>query len=563
MWLIDHLCAINIIPAPKSEMLLLLLVFISFAFASDDSKKCIEPEDVTMANLNYYATRDYKSNIFDKSVHKLHIDWNISLCGSSISAPSIVNEKVWSGDFGGCLTSVKIGDGAVVNQKNLSADFVLPDKIYARVTMTHNVKDKSVFTVTNGIIGNRTGYGTWLLKLREGNMSLIWKKKISDSIWMVATTSPFVKDGFVYVPLSSSESGSPLGGFTCCESIGRVIKVRALDGEIIWNTPMAPPGLVGVGLYSGVMIWGTPVMVKELLIVPTGQIYQVPASVSACANSTHPSNWSSCVDKAVRFDSIVSININSGSIIASKQTVIGIDAWNVDCFLGRAQCPKGVQNSDYDASGIVYSEKQNLLYVYNKAGSVLSLDLDLKEKAKRNFNNTGGIFGGFVGSAALRDHKDRSQMKLVLPLSNGDYKPWVLPNGTTIYSGAWICLDGHLNIKWIRPVPGVGFTPQLPGKVPADNAYGSVSISNNVVLGFSRGGLAVFMNLQTGSISWQIFIGGSMSGSCSFYGNAIVCTTGPGGNPFSGALTSPGPVSTATSPQRTLLNAWWLIKFEL
>ena len=169
-----------------------------------------------------------------------------------------------------------------------------------------------------------------------------------------------------------------------------------------------------------------------------------------------------------------------------------------------------------------------------------------------------------MGSAALRDDKDKNKMFLVLPLSNGDYKPWVLPDGSIIYSGAWICLDGYLNIRWIRPVPGVGLTSQLPGKVPADTAYGSVSITNDVVFGPSRyGGELVFMKLQTGSVTRQIFLGGSLSGSFSVYGNAIICTTGPGGNPFAGALTAPGPVNSATSPQRTLLNAWWLVKLEL
>ena len=311
------------------------------------------------------------------------------------------------------------------------------------------------------------------------------------------------------------------------------------------------------------MIWGTPIIAKKHIFVPTGQMYDVPASVLACANATIPSNYSSCLDKKILFDSIVKIDTETGLIVASAKTV-DIDAWNVDCFLGRIQCPKPIPNSDYDASGVVYSKDQDLIFAYNKAGAVFIFDFDLNEQHKIIFNNTGSISGGFIGSAALRDHKDRNKMRLVLANTNGNYNAWVLPNGTTIYSGGWITLDGYLNVKWVTPVPGVGLTPQTLGKVPGDIAYGGMTITNDLVFAFSRnGGVLTFMNLELGNIVWEIPTGSSQSGSCTPWGNAIICPTGPGGNPFAGGPTTPGPVNVATSPQRTLINAWYLLKWEL
>lgn len=568
--------------------MLLFFLLLSTVFSCDDCNDCNDddcddcccccpddPEDVLMVNLNYYATRDYATAITSDNIHQLHLGWNVSLSGSSISPPSIIEDLVWTGDFGGSLTTVDYWNGDIVVQKNVSTAYNLPNRIFARVTPTHDFDSKLVITVTNGIIGQRLGQGVFVIAANRFTLEQVWKTQITDDPWAVGTGSPLIKDGFAYVVTSSAGTGGPLQpNYTCCTTTGRFYELDLTNGFVTQDVPMIPDAILGAGQYSGAAIWGQWIIVGKNAYVGTGQMYQVPAAVAACVLATPQANQSACIDPRVNWNSVVKIRLSRGrpgvgGIVKAFKTT-GVDVWNVACYLNGLipGCQLPGDAFDWDVSGLIYSEAQGIIYAATKAGFVIALDTDLNFLNKlAMINNTGSIFGGYIGAGALRDDDDPRNMRLVYANNNGNYSAIRLPNGTWVYSGVWVCYDGNLKLKWMTPAPGVGLTPQIPSKPAADTIFGGVTMTNDLVMGCTRyGGLCPWMHIDTGKILKTISIGGAMSGSCSGHGDSIICPTGPGGNPL-GSLNPklPGPVYTATSPPpgRTIMNIWNIQKWEI
>ncbi len=494
--------------------MLVFFCLLAFVFGDDD-------DEVIMSGYDLQGTRDFKSNIKVSKVNQLNVKWNVTQCGTAISTPLYKDDIVVSSDYGGCITSYRDSDGSIIVRKRIS-DYGLFNNTYVRVTPTYS--NDMIILVTAGIIGSRTGNGTWVIAVDFDTLELVWKTKISNNIWSKGTSSPLIDDGYIYVGLSSSESAAPLvPGYQCCQSVGTVYEVRLRDGLVTQEVPVFPPELSGVGKFSGGSIWGQMVKLGKYLYFGSGQLYQTTNESSVCSGN-NPNN-ASCVDERVLFDSIIKLRVNKGKpgrggIVASVRT-LAADTWNVACFkfLGIPGCQAGPA-LDFDVTNLIISKKQKLLFAATKAGMVWTLDLDLNVVGVEMLVN-GSIYGGFIYQGALSDNKDKNKLRLYLPDNNGDRYNFTLPNGNVVNTGAWVAYDGYGNLKWATPVPG--------GGPLGDTAYAPVTLTNDLLIGASRyEGLIVFMDAGTGTILRTLPTGGSMSAGCATAGNSIYCPTGPG-----------------------------------
>ena len=69
----------------------------------------------------------------------------------------------------------------------------------------------------------------------------LWTRKVDDHFVARITASPKLYDGYLYVPVSSSEEFAAANlDYPCCTSRGSVVKLNASTGEQVWKTYVVP-----------------------------------------------------------------------------------------------------------------------------------------------------------------------------------------------------------------------------------------------------------------------------------------------------------------------------------
>jgi polyvinyl alcohol dehydrogenase (cytochrome) len=474
-----------------------------------------------MSGYDLHGTRDFPSSIRAKDVPKLKILWNVSQCGGAVSPPSIKDGRVCSADYERCVSCYNTTNGKLIWRKNVS-EFGLPVNIFARVTPTY--VDNMLILVTSGIVGNRTGYGTWAFAVDFSTTLLVWKTQLSTNKWVTGTSSPLVSNGFVYIGLSSAESSAPIQGEKCCETVSKMFGLRVRNGIIVQTVPTIPPELSGYEEYSGVSIWGQMVKHGNHLYYTTGQLFHTPNASAEC--SANNSNNASCIPRKVLFDSIIKMEVSEGvpgkgGIVDSIRTMEA-DTWMILCIklLGIPGCQPGPAK-DYDVTNLIISAGTNQLFAACKSGIVWAVNLTTFKVNAVDRIVEGSIFGGYIYQGALRDSKDKCKMRLVLPNNNGDRLNLTLPNGTVVNTGVWVAYDGYLNRKWVTPAPGGGRL--------GDTAFAGVSITEDLVVTATRyGGLITFLDLEDGAILRTMETDGSMASTSSIGWDGIYFATGAG-----------------------------------
>ena len=96
----------------------------------------------------------------------------------------------------------------------------------------------------------------------------LWTKKVDDHFVARITASPKLYDGFLYVPVSSSEEFAAANlDYPCCTSRGSVVKLNASTGEQAWKAYVVPEtpkptrkNSKGVQQYApaGASVWNSP-----------------------------------------------------------------------------------------------------------------------------------------------------------------------------------------------------------------------------------------------------------------------------------------------------------------
>lgn len=486
----------------------MIFVFLSLAFGDMPPQR---PNDYK------FNTQMFQSDLTTADAPNIRVLGNITLCGSATSVPTLISDNVVCElDFGSCFGCYNIQDFTVVWSKTLS-DMGFPAPYYGRARLVY--KDGLLIGATasrgNLLLPGVPGVGAWVFAVNATDGSLVWKTQISTHIYAIVTQDITLDGDHIYVGLSSGEAAAYyVAPAICCSAVGSTTKLRTGDGGIIWSSPNIPAELVGAGKYSGASTWGgAPVRVGNFLYQSSGQLYTVPADVAACITS-NPTNWS-CIDDRVMFDGVIKRNANTGEIVGYFRAKPN-DVWNIACiltFLPGCQTPSAAY--DHDITNIMYSQATRQLIATSKSGYTWYLDTDL-QVINSAIIAVGSTAGGMTWHAALNDNVNPEELGVYIGNNNGG-KRNVTVGSTVINWGFWARQDGLGNTKWITPCP------------EQDGAYGSISLTNDLVLASTRfKGLLVIMNANTGAILNTIKTKGSMTASPLVTKNKLVWPTGPG-----------------------------------
>jgi polyvinyl alcohol dehydrogenase (cytochrome) len=255
---------------------------------------------------------------------------------------------------------------------------------------------------------------------------LLWKVSADTHPLAVATGSPTLYEGRLYVPVSSREEAA--GGslnYPCCTFRGSIVALDAATGRQLWKTYAIPdppkPGRKnsrGTQLWigAGAAIWHAPTIDPRhrAIYVATGDAYTEPA---------HPNT-----------DAVMAIHMDTGQVLWSVQDYEN-DAWLVGCAQEPTEnCPKDLgPDYDFGASPILHTgpDGRRVLMVGNKSGQVFAHDPDnggtllWKAVLVDKIGESEILFGGAADASAGYFGLDNGSLAAVDP-STGRRK-WFLP----------------------------------------------------------------------------------------------------------------------------------------
>src|ERR1700678_1655343 len=202
----------------------------------------------------------------------------------------------------------------------------------------------------------------------------LWTKKVDDHFVARITASPKLFEGFLYVPVSSSEEFAAANlDYPCCTSRGSVVKLNASTGEQAWKTYVVPEtpkptrkNSRGVQQYApaGASVWNSPTIdaKRHAVYVGTGDSETEPAAKMS--------------------DSVMAVDMKSGKVLWYYQAQAG------DAFLGGCTGPAKTDNCpsengpdlDIGNSPVLrqLANGKSIVVAGTKDGKVFALDPDKK-----------------------------------------------------------------------------------------------------------------------------------------------------------------------------------------
>ncbi len=202
----------------------------------------------------------------------------------------------------------------------------------------------------------------------------LWTKKVDDHFVARITASPKLYDGYLYVPVSSSEEFAAANlDYPCCTSRGSVVKLNASTGEQAWKTYVIPEtpkptrkNSRGVQQYApaGASVWNSPTIDEKRHAVYFG----------TGDSETEPAGKMS--------DSVMAVDMKSGKLLWYYQAQAG------DAFLGGCTGPEKTDNCpsengpdlDIGNSPVLHSLPggKSIVVAGTKDGKLFALDPDKK-----------------------------------------------------------------------------------------------------------------------------------------------------------------------------------------
>jgi polyvinyl alcohol dehydrogenase (cytochrome) len=288
-------------------------------------------------------------------VRRLKLKWAFGFTGdvTAFGQPTVIDGQVFVASAGGVIHAMRAENGCL--QWAFQANGPVRSSILAiALPQGHAL-----------LFGDQTG---WFYSLEAESGRLLWKKKIEEHDAARLTGAPVARDGVVFVPVASWEETRSLDpDYPCCTFRGSLVALRIRDGSLVWKSymisgPAKQTGRTKRGTSqfgpSGAGIWASPTIdtTRRLIYVATGDNYSSPATATS--------------------DAIVAIDLASGRIVWSKQTLPG-DAYNSSCGTDKQSCP-AEDGPDYDFGSSAILTKlpggRDLLVAGQKSGMVYALD---------------------------------------------------------------------------------------------------------------------------------------------------------------------------------------------
>jgi len=448
-----------------------------------------------------------ESKIGVDNVGTLAVKWSFYTQADVSATPAVDGSTVYFPDWAGNLYAVDRKTGQQVWMASISAASGVP---YDKARATPVVAGDMVIVGTQGSILLGGGPGGKLIAFDKSTGAARWVTQLDAHPAAIVTQSATVHDRKVYVGVASQEEALAgfVPGYPCCSFRGSMLALDVDTGAILWKTYMAPAG------YSGNAVWGSSPAIdtkRKQVYVATGNNYSVPADVLDCVGAAGEDSAAiqACIAPDNLFDSIVALGLNDGAVRWATKA-LAFDAWTVGClpppFGNGSNCPDP-EGPDYDfgQAPALFTvagtgKSRQLVGAGQKSGQYWAVDPDTGQVAWVTQAGPGGTGGGLQWGSAV-DGK-----RVYTANSNSNYKPWVLPDGSTTYRGVWSALDaGTGEVLWQRTTPDNGGTPAAFG-----DTSGPVTTANGVM--FSCSVLSGFMhalNAATGELLWSFNSGGS------------------------------------------------------
>jgi polyvinyl alcohol dehydrogenase (cytochrome) len=230
--------------------------------------------------------------------------------------------------------------------------------------------------IINSMVGARVA------AVRKSDGTTIWSTTLPvTTSYDSMTNSPMIHNGVIYTSTmcGAEQCEARNEGYECCQCVGQLFAISVETGDILWSTKTLPEKCDGFaneevctanceegdgacqsrcvescsgGLwYSGASIWGSSFVVDEArnqMIVPIGNMYTVPPSVTACMNGSPLTQG--CLPDDALGSSVASFNLTSGELLWNfRSDVYPYDAWNNGCEGGNPNCPNP-EGFDFDIS---------------------------------------------------------------------------------------------------------------------------------------------------------------------------------------------------------------------
>ena len=255
---------------------------------------------------------------------------------------------------------------------------------------------------------------------------LLWKVSADTHPLAVATGSPTLYEGRLYVPVSSREEAA--GGslnYPCCTFRGSIVALDAATGRQIWKTYAIPDpprpsrkNSRGIQLWtgSGAAIWHAPTIDPRhrAIYVATGDAYTEPAHSNT--------------------DAVMAIHMDTGRVLWSVQDYEN-DAWLVGCAQEpNENCPKDLgPDYDFGAPPILHTlaDGRRVLMAGNKSGQVFAHDPDAngkplwKSTLVEKIGESEILFGGAADDQAGYFGLDNGSLAAIDPATGR--RKWFLP----------------------------------------------------------------------------------------------------------------------------------------
>jgi polyvinyl alcohol dehydrogenase (cytochrome) len=291
-------------------------------------------------------------------VRGLQLKWAFGFDGdvTAFSQPTVIDDQLFVGSAGGVIHALRAKTGCL--EWTFQANGPVRSSLLA-------VPEGSRHSL---LFGDQTG---WFYSLEAETGKLLWKKKIEEHDAARLTATPVAYNGVVFVPAASWEETRSLDpNYPCCTFRGSISALRVRDGQQVWKSYLVPePKRTGQTKRgtpqfgpSGVGVWAAPTLdaKRGLMYIATGDNYSSPATPLS--------------------DAIVALEISTGHIVWSKQTLPG-DAYNSSCGTDKQNCPNE-DGPDYDfGSSAILTQipgGREVLLAGQKSGMVYALDPEKK-----------------------------------------------------------------------------------------------------------------------------------------------------------------------------------------
>ncbi len=387
------------------------------------------------------------------TVSRLKPKWVFETEGDVSSEPTVVNGVVYFGSWDG---------------KEYAVDAATGKKIWE---FDCNSPSRSGAAYDDGVLyfGDLAGR-LYAVDAKTG--ALKWKTRVDQHRDTVATSSPMVYRGRIYMGVASHEEGANLKykDYACCTFRGGVIALDARTGKQIWRFYTIPEEATKISEENGRTIMG-----------PSGGAVWATVSLDPAAGRVYTSTGNQYTGSPSKYtDSIIALEMETGKVVWAYQ------ATSPDAFvIGCRNC-----GPDYDFGTIPLSFKgpggKRLIGAGQKSGWFHAVDPATGAKVWSTEIGPGSALGGIeFGNAS-----DGERAYAALAHRSG---------------GAVACLDGATGkILW---------KTMTPDKKPN---YGPITVTgrgdNRLVFAGSTAGFIRGYDARDGKILWEFDTGGAVAG---------------------------------------------------